>query len=342
MDKIYVQQHILGSLAAALIGDSMGCATETMTPERTLQQFGGKVSGFQDPPEGTFAAGRKQGQLTDDSTQMLEMAYAIIECDGVLTPEAVVKHLLHWADDAEMFGRFTGPSTRKAINLLREGKSPYETGRFTLGGLISNGAAMKVAPLGLAHPGDLDSAIRDATIMCIPTHNTDVAYAGAAAIAAGIAAALVPGANQLSVVDACLYGIRQGYKIGKEKAQVIAHPSMEERARIAIEIAIAEPEFDTACSRLAAIIGCGLPIMEAVPVSIGLFVAARGDPNQTILGAVNMGDDSDTVATIAGAISGAFAGIERLNSDWYRTIEEVNELQLAPIAEKLAHLPSSG
>ena len=51
-----------------------------------------------------------------------------------------------------------------------------------------------------------------------------------------------------------------------------------------------------------------------------------------------MGYKSDPVATIAGVISGAFTGIDLVNFDWYRTIEEVNDLQLNAIAQKLANL----
>jgi len=338
MNREFIVNHIKGGLAGAFIGDAMGAATETMTPEGIHRQFGGVVEKFYVPPAGAFAYGNKAGELTDDSSQMLEMVHAIVEDKGKLTPETVVKYLLHWATNEDWYNRFAGPTTKKAITLLREGASPYETGGYKPGSVLSNGAAMKVSPMGLAHPGDVDSAIRDAITMCIPTHNTDVAYAGAAAVAAAIAAAMIPGTGQLEVVDAALYGAREGYRIGKEKAQVVAHPSMVERIRLAVEIGVSETDFNRACLRLLDVIGCGLPIIEAAPVSIGLFVAARGDPNKTITGAVNIGDDSDTVATIAGAIAGAYAGIDRVNPEWVHTIETVNHLSLDEIANQLADL----
>jgi ADP-ribosylglycohydrolase len=146
IDQGYLLRHIQGALASALIGDSMGAATEGMTPEQIRQRFGQPVHEFYGPPAETFAAGRKPGQLTDDSTQMVEMLKAVVECKGVLTVESVAQHLLKWAENEELFSRFSGPSTRKAILQLREGKNPSETGLpATPLDVVSNGAAMKVA-----------------------------------------------------------------------------------------------------------------------------------------------------------------------------------------------------
>src|SRR2546430_14503344 len=81
---------------------------------------------------------------------------------------------------------------RSAIEELRKGTDPRVVGRqgrlTSLG--TSNGAAMRIAPAGLAHPGDLEGAVRDAVTMCLPTHATPLAISGASAVAAGIAPAL--------------------------------------------------------------------------------------------------------------------------------------------------------
>ncbi|MEJ5201522.1 MAG: ADP-ribosylglycohydrolase family protein, partial [Anaerolineales bacterium] len=172
MNSEFVYQHILGGLANALIGDAMGSATESLTPEEIHQKFGGKVERFIEPPEGTFAGGRKAGQVTDDTSQMLHIIEALIENGGRMTVELVAQQLLRWAEDEELFRRFAGPTTRKAIQLLKQGSDPYETGKPEKMGMgISNGAAMKVAPAGWLHPGDLEAAVWDAVTLCVPTHN---------------------------------------------------------------------------------------------------------------------------------------------------------------------------
>lgn len=339
MNLDYLRHHILGSLAGALIGDAMGSATESMTPGEIQERYGGWVSRFFAPPEGTFAAGRQPGQLTDDSTQMLFLTRAIVRSKGDVNVELVAQTLLEWAKEEELFQRFAGPTTRKALQRLREGKSPYETGLPEKMGMgISNGAAMKIAPAGLIHPGDLDAAVRDAVLLCVPTHNADQAYAGAGAIAAAIAAALVPGANLLGVVDAAIYGARKGYEIGARESVVLRAPSMVRRIIQAVEIAVGYSNFDEACALLADDVGCGLPLLETVPFAIGVFVAARGDPNRAIQGAVNMGGDADTTATVVGAVAGAYAGIVCIDPALYQQVVRVNQLDLESLAGELAEL----
>ena len=61
---------------------------------------------------------------------------------------------------------------------------------------------MRVSPVGLINPGDVDRAIAEAVVACTPTHFTDVAVSGAAAVAAAVAAAMVPGATLDDILDA--------------------------------------------------------------------------------------------------------------------------------------------
>src|SRR2546430_14461936 len=56
-------------------------------------------------------------------------------------------------------------------------------------------------------------------------------------------------------------------------------------------------------------VASGLPIPEAVPAAVGIFVAAGGDPMEAIAGGGNIGDDTHTVAIIAGSMAGALRGL---------------------------------
>ncbi|NMC79280.1 MAG: hypothetical protein GYA59_07965, partial [Chloroflexi bacterium] len=123
-----LESKILGSLASALIGDAMGSATENLSQEAIRENFGGRVETFCPPPPGTFAEGRKAGELTDDSTQLLEMVEAYIEGDGEIDIHRVAEHLMIWGAKEELAGRFSGPTTRNALKRLREGESPAITG----------------------------------------------------------------------------------------------------------------------------------------------------------------------------------------------------------------------
>ncbi|PYP19614.1 MAG: ADP-ribosylglycohydrolase, partial [Gemmatimonadetes bacterium] len=317
---IDLYDRILGSLAAGAIGDAMGAATEQRSFSEILKLFGRPVREFRKPPpDSPFSGGREAGQVTDDSGQMLRMAQAIIESNGSLTVDGVVKQLLQWAEDPEVFRRFAGPTTRAAIEELRKGTDPRVVGRqgrlTSLG--TSNGAAMRIAPAGLAHPGDLEGAVRDAVTMCLPTHATQLAFSGACAVAAGIARALAPDADVYAVVQAAFWGARRGEEIGRREGRVVAGPSVLRRMEIAVALATYGRELMETVQEIHAHVGSGLHIAEAVPAAVGIFVAAGGDPMEAIAGGVNIGDDTDTVAIIAGSMAGALRGFAAVPKDLY-------------------------
>ena len=172
MDKERIYDRVLGSLAMACIGDALGAPTEQRGIEEIRRLWGGRVEKFYAPPDDApYGSGRKAGQITDDSSQLLYLVDAYIENNGQMTPRAMANALLRWADNGEYFPRFAGPTTRASVERLRAGEDPEVTGkigRLTTEG-TSNGAAMRVAPAGLAHPGDPEAAVRDALATCLPS-----------------------------------------------------------------------------------------------------------------------------------------------------------------------------
>ena len=60
------EDKLLGCLAGAAIGDSMGGPTEERSTEMILEDFGGYVTDFRDAPLDTWAYGAKAGMVTDD------------------------------------------------------------------------------------------------------------------------------------------------------------------------------------------------------------------------------------------------------------------------------------
>lgn len=59
---------------------------------------------------------------------------------------------------------------------------------------------------------------------------------------------------------------------------------------------------------LGDVVGAGLHVSEAVPCVFGLVMSTNGHPLETIFSAVNIGNDTDTVAAMAGYIVGALNG----------------------------------
>lgn len=329
--------RILGSLATSCIGDGLGCPTETLTMDGIRATYGGFVEDFILPFDGHpfFPDPRVPGQWTDDASMLIKMAEAVIASKGFLTFRHVGDYMLKWAELPEF--ACAGPSTIAAINALKEGVDPSLTGQT--GPLVadgtSNGAAMKVSPAGLANPGNVDQAIHAAITMTVPTHGTSLAVEGAAAIAAGVAEALTEDATVASVVRACLYGAKQAQQRAKGLVRQVPGPSIYRKTELAVDLACRNNDLVKVMEDLEAYIGNGLSIHETVPTAIGLFVAAAGDPFKTVYGAANIGNDTDTIACIAGALAGALRGIESVPEHLYQTVIEANQVDLAAISKAL-------
>jgi len=340
MNRDHLYDRVLGSLATACIGDALGAPAEQRSPREIQRLWGGWLQDFQAPPEDSpYAEGRRPGQITDDASQMLALVQTYLDEPGELTAAGMGRMLLRWSE-TQYYPRFAGPSTKRAVEALRAGGNPETLGaegRLCTDG-TSNGAAMRVAPAGLRHPGDIRSAIADAVTTCRPSHLTNIGVSGAAATAAAVAAAMVPGARLSEVVSAARYGAREGERLGREHGRDVAGPSIERRIELAAAEALAADDFHSAVLAVTDVVGSGLGMAEAVPAALGIFVAADGDPLLTCVGGANAGDDTDTVACIAGSIAGAFRGFSHVPQDLYKQMLEANELDLETVATAFAGL----
>ena len=72
-------------------------------------------------------------------------------------------------------------------------------------------------------------------------------------------------------------------------------------------------------------VGNSVLAAESVPAAIGLFAYAQGDPLRTISLGASMGNDTDTIATMAGALCGALVGARALPAALRDEFLAVNE-----------------
>jgi ADP-ribosylglycohydrolase len=72
------------------------------------------------------------------------------------------------------------------------------------------------------------------------------------------------------------------------------------------------------------------------PLAIALGALMESAEEATLL-AANVGGDSDSVASIAGAILGARFP-DTVNDDWCAVVESVNGHDFSPLAERLSRL----
>lgn len=333
---------ILGAFLGAAVGDAMGAPTEMRTTEQIKNYFKGPVKEFKQPPSDTFARGRKSGQVTDDFSLAYFLAKAIIKHNGKLDFDVVKDSLLEWGNTGEYFIPFAGPTTRAAIERLKGNEVKNKDEIVNYNATATNGSAMKIFPVGLLNPGNIDKVIDDATMVSMLTHNNHLSISGACAIAAAVSKAMEDDADVYTIVQAGFYGARKGEIKGREISRIVAGPSVVKRMELAIEIGLKSTAIENAMQNIADYVGSGLHISEAVPAVFGLFVAAKGKTMDCIYAGVNIGNDTDTVATMLGALAGAYNGYMSLPKEYLSIINERNNICLEKLAKEFESVVRRG
>jgi len=321
--------RIHGCLAGLTLGDCLGMPTEFLTPAQIQEEFGW-VSGFVQAP--TYHPHRVLGyaQITDDTGQMLAVSRAY-RTDGQLHAEDVARELLVWADGAgEFLSLIIGPSTRQALDQLRAGEDLSHTGRRGK----TNGACNRAVVPGLVNYLKPEKLIKHVVQACLPTHNTSVAISGGAAVACAVARALVGDA----LLDDLFKAAKEGATKGQQYGEWVWGTPLEGRIDLALQIAAKRRQLPTALTDLYRYVGVDMLVAESVAAAFGVIALANGNPMNAVVYGANIGGDTDTIAAIAGAICGAWQGIEAIDPEMLAEIERINHLNLAAEAARLYNI----
>jgi ADP-ribosylglycohydrolase len=320
-----------GALLGLAIGDALGMPTQSLSREQIRGRCG-QIDGFvAGPPDQPIAPGMPAGSVTDDTEQALILARLAVDGGGRVDEHAFADALISWEQDMIARGSLDllGPSTRSALAKLQAGEPVEETGRYG----TTNGAAMRIAPVGIAHaPGpDLLEAVVQASRV---THNTGLGISGAAAIAAAVSAG-VDGAD----IDQALDVATSAAADGAVRGNWIAGGSIAQRFSVFRGPVRGMPRKDTE-DFLYDVVGTSVQSQESVVAALLLVERGSTDPFDALCAAASLGGDTDTVAAMAGAVLGAVHGAEAFPAEARRIVQQVNNLDLEPIARRLLALRS--
>jgi ADP-ribosylglycohydrolase len=314
------RDRALGALTGLAVGDALGMPTQTLPREAVLASGG--VTGFRAAaPDHPLAHGLPAGHVTDDTEQALLLADVLIAGRGRVDPADLAERLERWEDDARARGSLDllGPSTRSAIRAVREGTPPQLAGANGM----TNGAAMRIAPVGLAFPatdlGVLVDAVEEA---CLVSHATSVAIAGAAAVAAAVSA----GVDGLGTATSVALGIAAA-RAGARRGRWVAGADVAARIAWSTELA-GRHDVVVATDRVVSLIGTSLATQESVPAAFAMLLLHPDDPWAACCAAASLGGDSDTIAAMTGAMAGAIHGVGAFPAEAVATVRRVNDLRL--------------
>ena len=328
-----------GALAGLALGDALGMPTQAMSPEQIRAVYGritGLVDGDASQP---YAPGMPAGSVTDDTEQALLVASLLVRGRGsssgrvALDAGEFAHALLAWEDSMIERGSLDllGPSTKAALERVRAGEDPLTVG----GAGTTNGAAMRVTPIGIAVSTADPEAFADAVwSSCQVTHATRQGFQSAALVAAAVSMGIDTPRSAASDMTALLWKAVTYVDSLPERGAWTPDPDVVAATRRAMQL-VANPA-SSSLECLVEQVGTSVASAQAIPMAFALL--ARDPSPQALLDAANIGGDTDTIGAIAGAILGAALGEQVLPADSLSMIEEVSHLNLPSVALELLEL----
>lgn len=322
-------RKVQGCIAGVAIGDAWGMPASGFSPEQIVERYG-FIDELLDAPDGhPYHDGLKKGHITDD-TELTMIVIDMILKDGAPTPEGMGKRILKWATDKKLLeSGLIGPSTRRAIIGLMEGKDPRETGKYG----TTNGAPMKISPIGIINAGNREKLLDDVEKVCMPSHWTSVAISSASAVAGAVAEGLSADSSVESVIQAAL----ECGRLGEKRGRMIACPSIPKKIQLTNRLLEEEKDPGKHARLLYDLIGTDVSCVSSIPSVFGVFYRSKGDPMESIRMASNLGGDADTIASMVGGIAGAYQGIDHFPKDVIKTVQDESDLDFEDTASKLIH-----
>ncbi|BDH45222.1 hypothetical protein TUM12370_12660 [Salmonella enterica subsp. enterica serovar Choleraesuis] len=324
-------ERILGALYGQALGDAMGMPSELWPRTRVKAHFGWIDRFLPGPQENNAACYFKQAEFTDDTSMALCLADALLECEGEINPDIIGRNILAWAEGFDAFNKnVLGPTSKIALNAIRDGKPVASLENNG----VTNGAAMRVSPLGcLLPPRCLDSFIDDVALASSPTHKSDLAVAGAVVIAWAISRA-IEGDKWDDIVTSLPSIAHQA----QQKRITTFSASLAARLEIALKIVRESSGAESASEQLYQVVGAGTSTIESVPCAIAMVELAGGCPNRCAVLCANLGGDTDTIGAMATAICGALNGVNAIDPVLKQELDAVNQFDFARYATALTQL----
>ena len=328
-----------GALAGLALGDALGMPTQEMSPEQIRSVYGritGLVDGDASQP---YAPGMPAGSVTDDTEQALLVASLLVRGRGTSSGRVALDAgefahaLLDWEDSMIERGSLDllGPSTKAALERVRAGEDPLSVG----GAGTTNGAAMRVTPIGIAVSTADPEAFADAVwSSCQVTHATRQGFQSAALVAAAVSMGIDWDTPSASDMTALLWKALTYVDSLPERGAWTPDPDVVAATRRAMQL-VANPA-SSSLECLVEQVGTSVASAQAIPMAFALL--ARDPSPRALLDAANIGGDTDTIGAIAGAILGGALGEQVLPADSLSMIEEVSHLGLPSVALELLEL----
>ncbi len=288
MPEVVSRDRFLGCLLGQAVGDALGAPFEGYPADFIYWQYGSIREQLIRLPDGPL-------RYTDDTQMMIGVAEDLLNHDEILPATLMERFAARY--DPE---RGYGAGARRLLEAAAAGED-WDRLAETLfpGGSFGNGAAMRVAPVGMVFAHDLVRATGQAVVSARVTHRHPLGIEGARLFA--IAVALASRGPPLD---------RRAFY--RELARDCREEEFAWQLRAARRLR---------AGHSLAFLGNSLPAHRSVVTAIACFTCSPDSFEGCIERAIAQGDDTDTLAAMAGALCGAYLGVDAIPAAWIDNLE---------------------
>lgn len=218
------------------------------------------------------------------------MAGHLVRNGGSVDPEDYMDSLAEAAPEV----KGAGPSTSRAVERYRRNGSLFSHGD-------TNGAAMRILPVGWAFPRSRDEERREAAVeISRPTHGDPGAVVAATALSGMASEALETSSHEKAV------------RMGRHEASIMEEKLGEAPGVSSVLDSVLEDEWRPPER--------GVKYYPGETLAAAAHSLLEGDSVEDVtLRSVELGGDTDTVAAIAGGIAGSLEGEAEL--PWRKSVD---------------------
>lgn len=295
-------------IEAIAYGDAAGLPVETRSAEYIAEHYG-RIDHLIPSSENPFYTGNYEpGAWSDDTQLSIAVARSLARANGFNIDALVATHIDAFDETAEMefkgktVKRGWGRSTTTSLRKLKNGVPPYESG---LVGGAGNGILMKMAPLSYWHAVrglPQKERYHNLDTLTKMTHDSPEARV-TARIHDDVLTELAHNGYQpgrfIDVAQNSAWRNEKEFETGKVASEALRylHPSVTEWAVLQYTDAK------------------GFRASQSLAMAYGALIAHHAQFKGSVYGAVNLGGDTDSIASITAAMSILADGSQALPDD---------------------------
>ncbi len=303
MEAEVLKSKFIGALLGTAVGDGLGAGLEgwLAVSEEDIR---------------TQAEAKIVLRYTDDTHMMIGVAESLAANRGFNGEHMALRFAENY--EREPF-RGYGPGPPRVFRMIREGAAwDRVASKLYGGGSFGNGAAMRMAPVGVFYCDD-PPRLRE-----VAGKSGQITHAHPLGKEGGVLQAYAVGLAAVADTDVGL----QDRDFLRALSDFTEHEWYRNKLSLMAEL-LGTARRDEVVGGL----GHGVEALHSVPTAIFSFLSHPQSYEEAVTYAISLGGDTDTIAAMTGAISGAYLGEEAIPVAWRQKLE--NRDYIIELAEKL-------